>query len=108
MLMPAKGNGNLPGELAQADNQALQTLPDYLKQFIVDQQYHRYTPVDHAVWRYVMRQNFNFLKEHAHAAYVEGLKRTGISIEKIPSIVEMNRILDKIGWAAVTVDGFIP
>ncbi len=106
--MSAKTNGGLPPELAQVENLALQRLPDYLKQFIVAQQYHRYTPIDHAVWRYVMRQNFNFLKDHAHEAYVEGLRRTGISIEKIPSIVEMNRILDKIGWAAVTVDGFIP
>ena len=106
--MPAKGNGNLPGELAQVDNQSLQNLPDYLRQFIVDQQYHRYTPVDHAVWRYVMRQNYNFLKDRAHAAYVEGLSKTGISLERIPSILEMNKILDKIGWAAVTVDGFIP
>jgi phenylalanine-4-hydroxylase len=106
--MSAKTNGGLPPELARVDNQALQSLPDYLKQFIVAQQYDRYTPIDHAVWRYVMRQNFNFLKDHAHEAYVDGLRRTGIGIEKIPSIVEMNRILDKIGWAAVTVDGFIP
>jgi phenylalanine-4-hydroxylase len=106
--MPAKGNGNLPGELAQLKNAALQNLPDYLKQFIVGQQYHRYTPVDHAVWRYVMRQNFNFLRDHAHAAYVDGLGKTGVSLERIPSIVEMNKILDEIGWAAVTVDGFIP
>src|SRR3990172_143151 len=98
----------LPGELAKLENQALINLPNHLRQFIVDQQYHRYTPIDHAVWRYVMRQNYNFLKEHAHPAYVEGLRRTGISVEYIPSIMEMNEILDKIGWAAVTVDGFIP
>ncbi len=39
---------------------------------------------------------------------MEGLAKTGISIEKIPDIDEMNKILSKIGWAAVTVDGFIP
>jgi phenylalanine-4-hydroxylase len=100
--------GFLPPELASIDNQALQSLPHHLFQFIVAQQYRRYTPIDHAVWRYVMRQNFKFLKDNAHPAYVEGLKKTGISLEKIPSIVEMNQILDKIGWAAVTVDGFIP
>src|SRR4030067_1756760 len=107
MYMPSKGNGNLPGELAQVDNQALQNLPDYLKQFIVAQQYHRYTPIDHAVWRYVMHQNYNFLKDNAHQAYVEGLRKTGISIEKLPSRVEMNRILDKIVWAALSVDGLL-
>jgi phenylalanine-4-hydroxylase len=90
------------------DNENLKKLPKHLKQFIVDQQYDKYTPIDHAVWRYVMRQNYAFLKDHAHESYVEGLKKTGIGIEKIPSVYEMNDILSKIGWACVTVDGFIP
>ena len=88
--------------------QIIAALPKYLKQFIVNQNYDSYTPQDHAIWRYVMRQNINFLKDHAHQAYLEGLSRTGIGIDKIPSIEEMNDILGKIGWAAVTVDGFIP
>ncbi len=88
--------------------QIITALPKYLKQFIVDQNYDSYTQQDHAIWRYVMRQNINFLKDHAHQAYLEGLSRTGIGIDKIPSIEEMNEILGKIGWAAVTVDGFIP
>lgn len=90
------------------DNENLKRLPRHLKQFVVDQQYDKYTSVDHAVWRYVMRQNFAFLKDHAHESYTEGLKKTGIGIEKIPSIFEMNDILSQIGWACVTVDGFIP
>jgi phenylalanine-4-hydroxylase len=108
-MTPQGGNGGaLPVALASVGNQALNSLPAHLRQFIVDQQYDKYTAVDHAVWRYVMRQNFDFLKEHAHPAYVDGLKKTGISIEGIPSIIEMNKVLDRIGWAAVTVDGFIP
>src|SRR3990172_9341626 len=104
---PSQG-GFLPQASAGLDNQALKSLPNHLKQFIVDQQYQKYTPIDHAVWGYVMRQNYNFLKDKAHKAYVDGLTKTGISLERIPSIVDMNKILDKIGWAAVTVDGFIP
>src|SRR5574341_298582 len=93
---------------AKNANQIIAGLPNYLKQFIVDQNYESYTPQDHAIWRYVMRQNINFLKDHAHQTYLEGLSKTGIGIDKIPSIEEMNAILGKIGWAAVTVDGFIP
>jgi phenylalanine-4-hydroxylase len=44
----------------------------------------------------------------AHGSYLEGLKRTGISIDRIPQMYGMNRILREIGWAAVAVDGFIP
>ncbi len=90
------------------DNENIRRLPNHLRQFIVDQNYERYTPVDHAVWRYVMRQNYNFLREYAHLIYFDGLEKTGIGVERIPSILEMNDILAGIGWAAVTVDGFIP
>lgn len=91
-----------------AANENLKRLPNHLKQFVVDQQYDKYTSIDHAVWRYVMRQNFAFLRHNAHSAYVKGLASTGIAIDKIPSVTEMNQILSKIGWACVTVDGFIP
>jgi phenylalanine-4-hydroxylase len=83
-------------------------LPKHLKQHIVEQQYERYTPVDHSVWRYIMRQAIDFHTSHAHQAYLEGLRRTGISLERIPRVEEMNEILGRIGWGAAPVDGFIP
>jgi phenylalanine-4-hydroxylase len=83
-------------------------LPRHLKQHIVEQQYDRYTPVDHAVWRYIMRKAFDFHARHAHAAYVDGLRQTGIGLERIPRVEEMNEILGRIGWGAAPVDGFIP
>jgi phenylalanine-4-hydroxylase len=89
-------------------NAAVKSLPKHLLQFAVDQRYDEYTPVDHAVWRFIMRQNIFFLKEYAHKVYFQGLLDTGISFERIPRIEEMNHILGKIGWGAVAVDGFIP
>lgn len=88
-------------------NEKLEQLPAHLKQFMVPQHYEDYTPVNHAVWRYVMRLNTDYLSRVAHEAYLEGLKKTGITLERIPSIKEMNQILGEIGWAACTVDGFI-
>jgi len=90
------------------ENSVIRKLPNHLKSFIVDQNYDRYTAQDQEVWRYVMRQNVNYLSKVAHKSYLDGLKKTGISIDRIPSLEEMNEILAKIGWAAVTVDGFIP
>jgi phenylalanine-4-hydroxylase len=90
------------------ENKVISRLPKHLLALIVDQPYEEYTWQDHAVWRFVMRQNLDFLKDKAHHTYLEGLSKTGISIEKIPDIDEMNKILSRIGWAAVTVDGFIP
>ena len=89
-------------------NPQVAALPAHLKQFIVDQHYEHYTPVDHAVWRYVMRQNYSYLKDVAYYPYIPGLEKAGLTIEKIPSLQEMNDALAKIGWGAVTVDGFIP
>lgn len=90
------------------ENAAVAALPKHLLQFAVDQRYEDYTPVDHAVWRFIMRQNTFFLKEYAHKVYFQGLLDTGISFERIPRIDEMNEILGRIGWGAVAVDGFIP
>jgi phenylalanine-4-hydroxylase len=86
----------------------LDKVPVHLQQYVVEQDYNRYTPRDQAVWRYIMRKNLNFLGRHAHESYLEGLEKTGISIDTIPDVLEMNRQLEKIGWNAVVVNGFIP
>jgi len=89
-------------------NPLLDKLPIHLKQFIKPQVYNDYTPINQAVWRYVMRKNVAYLSKVAHDSYLEGLQKTGIEIDNIPSMYGMNRILKEIGWAAVAVDGFIP
>jgi phenylalanine-4-hydroxylase len=89
-------------------NTQVANLPLHLRKYIVDQVYEKYTPVDHAVWRYVMRQNYSYLKNVAYYPYIPGLKKAGLTIEKIPSLQEINDALTAIGWGAVTVDGFIP
>ncbi|WP_066069429.1 aromatic amino acid hydroxylase [Neobacillus soli] len=83
-------------------------VPVQLQPFISKQYYQRYTPIDHAVWRFVMRQNHYFLKEIAHPAYVNGLIDSGIKTESIPKVDDMNTSLAKVGWGAVTIDGLIP
>jgi len=89
-------------------NEILDRLPRHLLDLVIEQPYNDYTAQDHAVWRYVMRRNVRYLSRVAHGSYLDGLRRTGISIEQIPHMYGMNRILKEIGWAAVAVDGFIP
>ena len=89
-------------------NPLIDRLPKHLKQFIKPQDYEDYTPINQAVWRYVMRKNVDYLSKVAHNSYLEGLKKTGLEVENIPNMYGMNRILKEIGWAAVAVDGFIP
>lgn len=89
-------------------NEVTKKLPKHLHKFIVKQPYNEYTAQNQAVWRYVMRMNIDYLSKVAHTSYIKGLDQTGISVESIPYMEGMNRILKEIGWAAVSVDGFIP
>jgi phenylalanine-4-hydroxylase len=89
-------------------NPLIERLPPHLKQFIKPQNYEYYSPINQAVWRFVMRKNISHLSKVAHHSYLKGIEMTGISIDSIPSMYGMNRILKTIGWAAVAVDGFIP
>jgi phenylalanine-4-hydroxylase len=89
-------------------NEVTKKLPKHLHKFVLKQPYGEYTAQNQAVWRYVMRINVDYLSKVAHESYITGLEKTGISLENIPHMEGMNRILKEIGWAAVSVDGFIP
>lgn len=87
---------------------AVERLPQHLKKYIVRQDYSKYTALDHAVWRYILRQLKNYLSAHAHKSYLDGLEKTGIEIEYIPKIEDISARLEKFGWRALPVSGFIP
>lgn len=89
-------------------NDVLKTIPDHLQQYIVDQDYSRYTPIDQATWRFSLRQLKYFLSQNAYDCYIEGLTKTGITVEEIPRIEIMCEKLQNFGWYALPVSGFIP
>lgn len=86
----------------------MESLPKHLRKYVVEQNYAKYTPVEQASWRYILRQLKAFLSVHAHESYVEGLAKTGIEIEKIPRIEDISAKIQKFGWRAIPVSGFIP
>lgn len=86
----------------------IQTIPKHLKDYVVDQEYDQYTAIDHASWRYIMKLSKDFFAENAHEKYLDGLKETGITVDRIPKITEMDEKLKKFGWRAVPITGFIP
>ncbi len=83
-------------------------LPNFLQNYCAVQYYERYTAQDQAVWRYALQQLVDFLSRHAVAVYRHGLRKTGISLEEIPRIDNMDRVLAEFGWGAAAVEGFIP
>ena len=87
---------------------ALDRLPAHLRRFVVDQDHDAYTPRDHAVWRHILRQLTDRLRDTAHESYLSGLAATGVGLDRIPSLDDMNGKLEALGWSAVGVRGFIP
>ena len=87
---------------------AIAKLPGHLRRFVVAQDYGAYTPRDQAVWRHILCRLTGHLSGRAHPVYLEGLAATGIGVERIPSLDEMNEKLEAIGWCAVAVRGFLP
>lgn len=61
-------------EIPFETNPLIDRLPKHLLQFIKPQDYSDYTPINQAVWRYVMRKNVSYLSKVAHNSYLEGLK----------------------------------
>jgi phenylalanine-4-hydroxylase len=86
----------------------VQAIPDYLRPYIAKQDASLYTPMDHASWRYILKISNAFFAKHAHQKYLDGLSETGISVDRIPLIEEMDQCLRQFGWQAVAVSGFIP
>ena len=61
-------------------------VPLHLRKYIVPQNYKKYTAEDQAVWRFIMKGIVHNLSLHGHKGSLEGLRKTGISFDKIPLI----------------------
>lgn len=91
-----------------SQHNVIESLPVHLRPFVAIQDYSKYTPRDHAIWRFLLHQLKHSLKGRAHETYFDGLIKTGIGLEAIPRIEDINVCLNQLGWQAVAVDGFLP
>ncbi len=88
--------------------QSRKSLPPALSRHVVVQDYSRYEAADQATWRFILLHLVEHLRDRAHPLFLEGLKRTGLSTERIPRIEEIDEALAELGWSAVCVSGFVP
>lgn len=82
-------------------------LPASLRSYCSEHDYSKYTARDQAAWRYIMRRSQDFFKDHAVSSYHTGFQKSGLSIDRIPHIDDIDRSLQDFGWGAVGVTGFI-
>lgn len=88
-------------------HRSLDRLPPYLRAYCTEHDTSKYTARDHAAWRYIMRRAMDFFQEHAVSTYIPGFKKSGLQIDRIPHVDDIDRSLQEIGWGAVPVVGFI-
>ena len=65
-------------------NETIKSLPTYLQKYCINHDVEKYTSRDHAAWRYIMTRALAFFREHAIDGYEEGLKLTGLPVDRIP------------------------
>lgn len=85
----------------------LDKLPSHLRPYVSEHDYSKYTARDQAAWRYIMRQSQDFFRDHAVASYQDGFKKSGLQVDRIPHIDDIDKAMQEVGWGAVPVVGFI-
>ncbi len=88
--------------------QAIEALPHHLRRWVVAQDYATYSEEDQETWRRILGRLVSQLATRAHPRYLAGLAETGIGVDRIPRLDEMNLALARAGWSAVGVGGFVP
>ena len=72
------------------------------------QQYQNYTAEDFEVWKFLYERQIPKLNEVAATEYLQGIKNIEFVADKIPDILETNKLLaTKTGWELIVVPGII-
>lgn len=83
-------------------------VPSHLRKYIVPQNYKKYSPEDQVLWRYIMKGINHNLSLYGYKGGLKGLQQTGIRQDRIPKISDIDKKLQKFGWRAACISGFIP
>ena len=77
--------------------------------FVISQEWERYTTEDHAIWRRLFERQSALLPRRACTEYLDGLAAIGAAADGIPRFERASEILDKsTGWRIVAVAGLVP
>jgi len=68
-----------------------------------------YFPEQHRTWRQLCRIQAPAISTHACAEYIEARDRLVIHEERIPTLVDLDRMLRaRTGWGLIRADGYVP
>lgn len=77
--------------------------------YLIEQDWSKYTPDQHATWAELVSRRMPQLAEHACEEYLDGFEQIGLRQDIIPNLAEVNRRLGpRTRWNATPVSGFLP
>lgn len=95
--------------MTEMDHSVSQTPQTTRDDYTIDQDWHRYTPEEHDVWRALYRRQCNLLPGLAVPEFSQGLELLGMSENHIPNFAETNETLKTLtGWQVVAVPDLVP
>jgi phenylalanine-4-hydroxylase len=75
----------------------------------IDQNWHAYTPEEHAVWRRLYQRQVKLLPGRACAEFLAGMAALPIGADAIPDFRRLSEVLmRRTGWQVVAVPGLVP
>jgi len=75
----------------------------------IDQDWARYTPEEHAVWKTLFERQSRLLPGRACDAFIDGMSDLPLSADEIPDFRRLSDALTKrTGWQVVAVPGLVP
>ncbi len=77
--------------------------------FVINQDWSRYTRSDHAIWRDLFMRQSAMLPGRACDEFLQGLTGLGVVADEIPNFDDLNAILEAAtNWTIVAVPGLVP
>lgn len=77
--------------------------------YTVDQEYSRYTPEDHDIWRTLFARQLPLVQKYAAPEVLHGIRTLGASADRIPDFKQASDTIERLtGWRIVAVPGLIP
>ncbi|MCC5787148.1 MAG: phenylalanine 4-monooxygenase [Phycisphaerales bacterium] len=97
---------------AQAAADAAANLPaDQIdpEKFFIPQQYERYTPENHEVWRKLFENRIGSMRQQASNVFLAGFDAFGLKADAMPRLEDVNEVLARTtGWKSRAVPGYLP
>ena len=80
-----------------------------IENFVVEQDWDRYSGEEHAIWRLLFERQHRLLEGRACGEYLDGLQGLGVAAGGIPDFRRLSDILDAAtGWRIAAVPGLVP